>query len=289
MDVCADDRRLSLLKKLELPTIPIAAQRLLALFGDEDLEVEELARTIELDPALTARIIGLARSAYFSNTENVYTVKDAIIHVLGLDMVKSLAISISLNSAFELEKGCRFDMKQYWTTAMLTAALANLLVPHIKLQERPERKQAYLGGLLHNIGFLALAKNCPMELAETYRIASGAPEWTLSFVENEVIGIDHHTAGGWLAHRWNLPTDIIIVMENYHFPEYRGQHWGASMAVGFCSRFVQWRVRNRDLDPIIESTIRTLAVPEKRLQTIFDRFEEQFEGIVGMAESLAMN
>ena len=79
-----------------LPPLTPVATRLLAVTSDPDLAINELAAIIEQDPPLTARILGLANSAFFGQVNPIFKVEHAIIRVLGLNMVRSLALSIAL-------------------------------------------------------------------------------------------------------------------------------------------------------------------------------------------------
>ena len=111
----------------DLPPMPAVAQKLLTLLTNENVELDEVASTIEMDPGLSARIIGLAGSAFFGSPQPIYTVKEAILKVLGLNMVKSLAISVAISGGFKVDQCKEFDLQRYWGGAMLTADLAQAL------------------------------------------------------------------------------------------------------------------------------------------------------------------
>lgn len=142
---------------LELPPLPVAAQRLLAMMDDDEVEIETLAEVIELDPALTARIIGLSRSAFFGDGSRIHSVRDAIVRVLGLNLVRSLALSMSLSGVFSTRRVPSFDLQRYWCTALLTGHLARLLTPYLAACSEIEPDSSYLAGLLHSIGYLPMA------------------------------------------------------------------------------------------------------------------------------------
>ncbi|MCU7810600.1 MAG: HDOD domain-containing protein, partial [Candidatus Thiodiazotropha sp. (ex Notomyrtea botanica)] len=78
------------LKLKHLPPLSSTATRLLELLADEDLSLELLSNVISQDPGISARILGVANSAYFGQTSPIHSVEEAVIRVLGLNMVRSL-------------------------------------------------------------------------------------------------------------------------------------------------------------------------------------------------------
>ncbi len=191
-----------------LPPLSITASRLLELVADPDVEIEQLAKVIGQDPGLSARIVGLANSAYFGQTQPVNSVQEAIIRVLGLDTVKALAVSVSIGSVFKTARCAGFDLSVYWFTAIGCATLVRMLANHIPFDERPSPDAIYLSGLLHNIGWLVLAHGFPTELAQLLRQQPLELDQSIEELQREQIGIDWIGAGEWLAQRWHLPTAV---------------------------------------------------------------------------------
>ena len=111
----------------QIPPLSATAARLLEIATDPDLEVAQLAEVIEQDPPLTARILGLANSAFFGQANPVLTVEEAIIRVLGLNMVRSLALSLALAGSFNTAACPAFRLDRYWLQALASAALGREL------------------------------------------------------------------------------------------------------------------------------------------------------------------
>ncbi len=84
-----------------LPPIPSVAQEILIASNDDTTDMNDVAKIIKRDPALVARIIGMANSAFFDFGRNVITIEQAIIIVLGLDLVKSFALSLAMSQVGE--------------------------------------------------------------------------------------------------------------------------------------------------------------------------------------------
>ncbi|MEJ2423320.1 MAG: HDOD domain-containing protein [Candidatus Thiodiazotropha sp.] len=195
-----------------LPPLSVTATRLLALFGNEDLSLKDLSATINQDPGLSAKVLGLANSAYFGQSQPVLSVEDAIIRVLGLNMVKSLAFSISVSGVFDTTRCPGFDLRTYWFDSLTLAVLSRQVGVAMAIDRRPNLDAVYLAGLLSNIGILVLAHSFPEAFAEVLskRNQSNKPP---DILQTECIGLDQNTAGALLADRWHLPKIIIEVIE----------------------------------------------------------------------------
>ncbi len=276
----------------DLPPMPAVAQKLLTLLTNENVEIDEVARTIEMDPGLSARIIGLAGSAFFGSPQPIYTVKEAILQVLGLNMVKSLAISVAISGGFKVDQCKEFDLQRYWGGAMLTADLAQRLAGAVTARadgesDPPDLHIAYLSGLLHNLGLLVLTHLCPAEMAKAFAAADGGHAGGLLAAERELLGVDHHETGSWLAHRWHLPNEVIAVMAHHHEPEYRGDAWPVSLLAGMCARMVQRRQVDGEEMPVEPESLEALGIPETRVERAWDACEGQRDELDEMAKLFA--
>lgn len=230
--ICLDIRRLR-----ELPPPSESAQRVLDALGDDEADIHVLSGLIEDCPPIAARIVGLARSAYFTRGSPVHSVSDAIIRVLGLTMTRNLVVGMAMSGRFQTLNCNGFSAEHYWTSALYTATLARMLAGHARGAGDLDPDLTYLCGLLHNLGVLALAHVAPDSMARVLAAAREAPERTLSEVASEVLGMSHGQTGGWLARRWHLPDAVRVSMENYQDSEYRGSFWRSSAVTGVAARW----------------------------------------------------
>jgi HD-like signal output (HDOD) protein len=271
----------------ELPPVSPVAQRLIALLVDENVQVGPLARTIELDPALTARIVGLSRSAYFGYAGAIYTVRDAIVRVLGLSTVRSLALSLVLTKSLRPGDTEGFDPYTYWSTALLTGTSARAMVPHLSVPKPPTPDGAYLCGLLHQLGLLAMFQVFPQEMAAVVASAPGADDTELTDAEQAALGVDHHQVGGWLADRWHLPGEVVIVLEHHHERGYLGPQWPSVRLVGACRRAVGAVLCRGSCEPEDTADLEVLGVGEAGLAALREVFDRQLHEVRALATGLA--
>ena len=198
-----------------IPPLPATAATLLMMVGDPDVEIEALALVIERDPPLSARLLGIANSAFYAPPRPVMTIKDAIVRVLGLHMVRNIAFGMALAGGLSTAACPRFDLTAYWVMALGTADLASGMARAATLAEAPDPETTYMVGLLHNLGELLLVHLRPAEMDEALRRLGEDPAGSLVDHERAIIGMDHWAAGAFLARHWQLPPIIGASIERF--------------------------------------------------------------------------
>lgn len=223
-DTCIEQVKLKFNRIATLPPLPRTAARLLEMMGDPEVEIDQVVKIIEQDPPLTARIIGLANSAYFGQVREINSVREAIIRVLGLNLVKNLSLSIAMAGTFDTS-GCReFSLANYWFTSLGTAMLSRLIVQRAALKDASLADSVFLCGLLHKLGLLLLVNLFPAAMSEVLIDHRRVPNIDLCVLERDRIGVDHMLAGEWLLSRWHLPETVIAVIGYFDDSEYDGKY-----------------------------------------------------------------
>ncbi|MEJ2453795.1 MAG: HDOD domain-containing protein [Candidatus Thiodiazotropha sp.] len=195
----------------QLPPLSATAARLLEILSDDNCSLAQLARVISQDPTVTARILGVANSAYFGQVTPIHTVEEAIIRVLGLNMVKSLAFSIALSGVFDTTRCQGFDLENYWFRSLATALMSRELCRHVVASKQPDLDSVYLAGLLFDIGTLVLVHLFPEDYAKVIAQLRQTPSDPRR-LETELVGISSREAGAWLTDRWHLPPVVVKVV-----------------------------------------------------------------------------
>ena len=206
-----------LMESANLPTIPAVAVQIIGLVQREDLDIDLLADTIMRDPSLSARVLKTANSGFYGRPRSVTRIRDAVM-VLGLRSVKTLALGFSLVGAMRhSEKGEKkgFDHRDIWQRSLLAAAGARTVAGRAGFACSDE---AFLGGLLHLIGVVALERT----LGDQYHWYWEAAEGDLTrlrAIEREALGFDHAEAGATLAEKWNLPEALVTAIRMFPTPD----------------------------------------------------------------------
>jgi len=271
-----------------LAPLPVVARRLLEDLDREDLSLGQLTEVIEMDPGLTARLVGLANSAYFANSQPVYSVSDAVGRVLGLDLVRNLALGIVLSGPFDTRACSHFRAEQFWFTAMGAATLAVPVSSLLDQREPVAPEWAYLGGLLYELGLLALCALFPAEMSRLLQ-ASGETDVPLNVRLRAAIGIDIMEAGAVLARRWRLPEGIAVVMTHYDDPAYRGPHWRLSAVVGLSASLALVQYQGQDEPERRAPWLDALGLAESEILPLVERNQARVDALRGLARQLAQS
>lgn len=203
-----------------LPPLPEASIKIMTAVNDPDISIDTLVDVILLSPVLTARLLGVANSAYFGRSGEIKDLRAAIIQVLGLDLVKSFALSILLNVEFDTSKCQLFDAKYFWNHTLVTACIAQKLAKHFT-HELMAHNTVYTSGLLLNIGLLAAIYIVPGQvnqvLAETDKTEGLVSEKML-----ELLGKTQYELGGILLEKWHIPSIYQTVVKEFRQTSFQG-------------------------------------------------------------------
>jgi HD-like signal output (HDOD) protein len=106
---------------LELPPLPETASRIIELRVDPYADARQLSTVVETDPSLAAQIVSWASSSYYGYSGKVNSVQDAIVRVLGFDLVSNLALGLALGKSLNLPKDAPQGFTRYWQQAVYGA------------------------------------------------------------------------------------------------------------------------------------------------------------------------
>ena len=209
-----DDPKLrSLLNRAgDLPHPPEVCAELEKALADAEPSFDRIGEIVARDPALVARVMQFANSAYFARSEPTRGI-DCAIARLGTTVLKSLVVSTMLRDRFHPTRAVAgFDVRDEQRHAMLAAAIARDLTRSLGFCD-----QAFTSALLHDVGKLVLAARMPDEyshaLSESARL-----KLPLSQVEQDLLGATHAAVGAYLLALWGLPTELIDAVRQHHDP-----------------------------------------------------------------------
>jgi len=208
-----------------LPAMPVIAQKLLALQVNADENEREMLMLIEQDPQISAKIIGLSNSAKRGSARKIMSVKEAAL-LLGMNRVKSIATGIAIMSLSTKVSTGKFKVQDLWLHSFGIAFAMLGIARAMPAKIRPKDDQVFLAGILHDIGYLALAFLDPKRSDDLHALLSAESDRPVLSIEREMLEICHDELGAELARHWNLPDEIIAVLRYHHTPD------GAEAAAG---------------------------------------------------------
>ncbi|MHC4066225.1 MAG: sensor domain-containing diguanylate cyclase [Planctomycetota bacterium] len=194
-----------------LPTLTVVALKVLELTQMPDVSVNEIARVVQNDPALSGRILKLANSSMFGMSRKIASLQQAMV-ILGLRTVKVMVLSFSLVESFSGEKQRLLDFSKYWRRSLSMAVGAKLLAEAVSDSRRDE---AFVGGLLADIGIIAAHRAAPEEYAPVLT-AYAEGKVPIQEVELDQLGVTHARLSGRLLSHWSLPDLLCDAVAAHH-------------------------------------------------------------------------
>lgn len=197
--------------------MPEIAQKLISLDLESDAGEEQMLLLISQDPLISAKIIGLSNSPLLGVSHKASSVKDAAF-LLGLNRVKSVATGIAVMSLVNRSLG-RFNPQELWLHNLCVAFAMLPVVRAMPFKSRPKDDLIFLAGMLHDIGYLALAYLDEQRSDDLHMRIAIEPERPAIEIERELLEVTHDELGAELAKHWNLPDELIDVIRNHHNPD----------------------------------------------------------------------
>ena len=197
----------------KLPTLPAVAVRVIELTGSKDVSMRELADTIQNDQGLSGKILKTVNSAFYGLATPCSTISRAQL-MLGLSAVKTLALGFTLVGTLKENEDGDFDYVDYWRRGVFTGVAAKSIASMLHCAE-PE--EAFLGGLLQDIGMLAMYYALGNEYVEVIEKCDGDHSQLARF-EREAFELNHASVGEMLGERWRLPPSLLAPIKFHERP-----------------------------------------------------------------------
>lgn len=199
----------------DLPTLPTVVGKLIALVSNPAASASDIGHLIEQDQVLTVRVLKLVNSAFYGFPQQIRSIQHAVV-ILGFAKVKNVVLTSSiLDMSGEMKSGT-LNMTDLWRHSLGSAIVARRVAD--RMGKGVSSDDAFIGGLLHDIGKMLLARLLGQHYLPIVEAAQerGA---LLRDVEMKVLGVSHAQAGNWLAERWRLPLAIQQMIRLHHRPE----------------------------------------------------------------------
>ena len=195
-----------------LPVMPQILVKLIEKCQTEEVGMAALAELIAKDPGMTGKIMGVANSsAYYRSGQK--TGLEQALSTLGTDMIKTLVISESVLQVFNsFSHSNSTDLRNFWKHSLSAAVMAREIAAKMSY---PNVEEAYLAGLLHDVGRLALLSAATKDYAFIFLARD---DENLCPVEKNLLNITHSEAGAWLIARWNLDSFLSDSLLYHHEP-----------------------------------------------------------------------
>ncbi|MBE0618893.1 MAG: HDOD domain-containing protein [Proteobacteria bacterium] len=185
----------------DLPALPAAAQRALALLSDPATEPEQLQEALARDQALALQTLRLANSAFYRRNREISTLSNAVV-VLGFRTIQTLLLSCAAQRVIAAAGDLA---EQLWGHSFAAAAACREFASELRWGA-VEREEAFLAGLFHDLGKGVIASRFPGIYGDT----EGAEG------ERAALGFDHGELGRVLLEQWKIPEALSGAVGTHH-------------------------------------------------------------------------
>ena len=235
-----NDQMKSLVSRMtSIPSLPSLYFQILTELRSADATVQRVGELIAQDPAMTAKMLQLANSAFFGLRRQLSDPTDAV-NQLGLETIKSLVLSIHIFANFDSNPALRAQVEQLQHHSLKTAAVARQIA-RLEKKDRALLDESFTAGLLHDIGRLVLVTNMHERYAEVSAVVQ-KESVTLQEAERAVFGVNHSEVGGYLLGLWGLPIAIVEAAVFHHCPREQGHTGFTSLTAVHAADFLAHEV-----------------------------------------------
>lgn len=199
----------------QLPSVPKLYEELVGLIHEDQANIRRVGEILRQDMAMTVRILQLVNSAFFGLRRSVEDIHEAV-HFLGIDTIKALVLADGVFEQGQVLETRRITLGDIWQHSLAVARGARALAAMEGLS-RHARADAFLGGLLHDVGILLLARQFP---ARYDRALGQSMEFMipLPIAERAEFGTSHQEVGAYLLGLWGIQASVLAAVSHHHNP-----------------------------------------------------------------------
>jgi diguanylate cyclase (GGDEF)-like protein len=260
--------------QIDFPSPPQVATEIITLARDPDIEMAKVATAVGRDPAMTAKILRIANSAFYAQRRPSQNLRQALV-IIGLNAALTLALSFSLVSSMRALRATGIDYSRFWRRALLAATAARAFSEAAKTGHQED---VFLAAMLQDMGVLALDRAARDFYSQLPQKATHA-DWVA--YEIAKLGKDHSFYTAMMLRAWNLPERLCKPVEASHSP----QMFAWTTEEGQFARCV---ALGSDLAEAVLSPDRANSVPAlaQRAHRLLSMSHEHFNEVVARILSL---
>lgn len=263
----------------ELVSLPDIYVRIKSVIYDPDSAIADVANVLAHDPAICARLLKVANSAFFGGSTKVQTIKAAI-QRLGTQQVHDLVLAATISKSFPAIPDNLINMEDFWVDSVRCGLLARLLAEQCGSKDG---ERFFVGSLLHDMGHLIMYQTVPEDSQEAL-ITARQTNRPLVELEREIVGCDSAQVGSALMQSWNFPEHWVAAVRYQNEPAEAGEY-------RFDTSIMHLAVKLNDLEsgadaPDIDlSTIDPIAweitgIPKDTVEPLLLTAEEQVDAAI---------
>ncbi len=204
----------ALSKVTEVGALPEVTVQIVHVVEDPDATARDIQEVVQADPALATKLLKVVNSAFYGLPSQIASLDRAIL-MLGLNVVKNLALATSLTKLLKAEPISKeFGPRDLWRHCIAVGVGARQIAELTRVAQRDE---AFVAGLVHDLGLIVLQQVAGNEMSQVAETCYREPQ-NYCDVEQQLIGADHQVVGAALANKWKFPVLLRNAVGYHHDP-----------------------------------------------------------------------
>ncbi|OGR26793.1 MAG: diguanylate cyclase [Desulfobacterales bacterium RIFOXYA12_FULL_46_15] len=209
-----DIKKILRLEGEKLPSFPQAAAKLLEASKDEKSTLADLAQIVETDPGISVRVLEIVNSAMYGLKRKITVLSEAVVF-LGVNEIKKLALGMTVfEKLFKSGHAEKFDRLLFWRHCISVAVLSMEIA---KETQYPDPEEAYIAGLLHDIGKVILDAQGRLNYGDFIDELENSTDLVIE-KERDCLGLGHDDVGAFFCSLWKLPEKLTLAVKYHHQP-----------------------------------------------------------------------
>lgn len=211
------NKRILIQRISNLPTLPTILTKIIDLSDSPDASASDLGKVLSQDQSISSLILKLVNSAFYGNLRHISSINHAIV-ILGFQMVKTIAMGVSIYQSRAPTQKTYFDRERFWMHSLGVAQIAKMLAEQQSSSQNLDKDAVFLAGLLHDVGKVVFDNYFSEDYQKVAELVHKENLW-IRVAEERILGMDHCEAGYFLSRKWQFPTPIVEAIRFHHQPE----------------------------------------------------------------------
>lgn len=209
----------------ELKPMSQICMKAIHILQDSDSTISDIVDIIQYDPGLTANLLRICNSTYFSPVRPIESLRQAVAY-LGMEKVANMLVMAGSSENFRnSHEGYDLPEGELWRYSVSSALISQDIAEKLKFKNIP---LIFTSALLKDIGKVILSSYVQEAFSEIWNMVKKL-NFSFNEAEKEVIGIDHAELGAMIVERWNFSPEMVKIIRNHHDPDKADGDMGVSI------------------------------------------------------------
>ena len=267
----------------DLPTLPVVINKIISVASDNRSTIDELGEVIAYDQAMTAKLLQLSNSIYYSQKSQVETIQRAIT-VIGFDEIIGIALGMAVLTSFKNASEMSLNISSLWMHSIGVATTST----EIASRTNPGGiSKVFIPALLHDIGKIIFSVYFKDEYKIVQKFAEERKK-TIHYAENAIFKMDHAVLSALLMKRWKFPNSITIPCRFHHNPdsapiEFK-RHSHLIALADYITQKAGFGLKGSVIPNISENSLSVLGLNQAKTELIIDQVQRKKDEIQAFFE-----